>query len=415
MRLPGPSGSRSVVLAALAGLGLLPALGQLRADPPQDDAAAVKNAPAAQAKGAARPGGLRVPGGAGRRQRAQAADPLAPPAGANPNRNQEANPNPVQAAPDQPRTPVWPFHYSLKIAGTDGQAIQAAYYPAKVPFQAPALILLHETGRGHSSKDFEEPIEDLKGKSLVKSLQDQGFALLTIDLRGHGGNPRHPLTQAEVPLLVTDVQAGYLFLVDRHNRGELNLGKLGVIGVGEAANVAAAWAASAGSGTSSEGRLSDLGALVLVSPVADAYGLKLGELLPEIATRFPILAVAGDKDEKSIQTLLDHTRVIERHRAGQVAYFNTSLHGSKLISFFPKVATGATAFLEEPVKARRMEWEPRFLFDPVVIEGAQLVAESGFADDPRRPLVPGQPGNQAAPRIVPPAANPVPRAAVRDR
>ena len=32
--------------------------------------------------------------------------------------------------------------------------------------------------------------------------------------------------------MIEDLQAGYFFLVDRHNRGDLNLAKLGVVGLG---------------------------------------------------------------------------------------------------------------------------------------------------------------------------------------
>ncbi len=402
------------LLTVALGVAVAPSLGRM-----QDPEDAAKKADP-KAKAAAKPGGLRVPGAAGRRARRPVPDPLVNP---NPDLNAAAD---NLANPNVPRVPIWPFHYTLKLAGADGQPIQAAYYPAKVPFQAPVVILLHETGRGRSGKDFEEPIEDLKGKSLVRYLQDQGYALLSLDLRGHGGNPRHPITPAEVPLLITDVEAGYLFLVDRHNRGELNLGKLGVIAVGEAANVAAAWAASPGAGISSDGRLSDIGAMILVSPVADAFGLQLAQALPAIATQFPILALGGDNDEKSEQPLLESGRVIERHRLGRVAFFDTTLHGLKLLNFFPKVATGAAAFLEDPVKGRALEWEPRFLLDPVASDGAQLVADSGFAGvgQPIGPAVaPPQPGPRPARKgapaqpapPAPPAANPVPKAVDRNR
>ena len=371
-----------------------------------------KGDPSVKDKARVKKGGLRVPVGAVPKKRRMAADPLAEAnanangnanaAGANPGDPAKAkNANANVADANAPRFPIWPFHYTLKISGADRQPIQAAYYPAKLPFQAPVLILLHESGQGRSSKDFDEPIEDLKGKSLVRYLQQQGFALLTIDLRGHGGNPRHALTPAEMSLLVGDVQAAYEFLVDRHNRGELNLGKLGVIAVGDASNVAVAWTAAAGGGVSSEGRLSDIGALILISPVADFHGLTLGRLLPAIASRVPILAVCGDKDETSIQPLLDNERVIERHHSSKVAYFDTSLHGSKLLTFFPKVATGAAAFLEDPVKSRSLDWEPRYLLQPVGTDAIRLMADSGFG-------AVGQAANMAAAKAAapPPVPNP---------
>ena len=41
-------------------------------------------------------------------------------------------------------------------------------------------------------------------------------------------------------MMVDDLQAAYQFLVDRHNRGKLNLAKFGVLALGEGANLAAA-------------------------------------------------------------------------------------------------------------------------------------------------------------------------------
>ena len=60
-----------------------------------------------------------------------------------------------------------------------------------------------------------------------------------MDLRGQGQNPRRALTANDRPLMAEDLQAGYVFLLDRHNRGDFNVAKLGVIALGEGANLAA--------------------------------------------------------------------------------------------------------------------------------------------------------------------------------
>jgi alpha-beta hydrolase superfamily lysophospholipase len=277
----------------------------------------------------------------------------------------------------------------MKVGGLDRPPLSVSYFPAREPFRAPVLMLLHESGPGHSGKDFEEPIDELKGKSLAGHFQEQGYAVLAVDLRGHGGNERRALAADEWPAMVGDLQLAYTFLVDRHNRGEINLGKLGVIAVGDSAILAAAWAAATGGGVSSEGRLSDIGALVLVSPTPGVDRLTLARLLPQIAARFPILAISGDRDEASIQAVRDNQRLIERHRLSRVAYFDTSLHGGRLLSFFPKVISTVEKFLDDPVKFRTLDWEPRYLLNPVGYDQADLVADSGFA-----PV--GQAGNAQA-------------------
>jgi hypothetical protein len=320
----------------------------------------------AAAKGApAKKGGLRVPAGAAPKGRRVARDPLvpAPPAGA------------AEAA--VPRTPKWPFHYVLQIEADDGRPVAVDYYPAREPFQAPVLILVHESGPNRSRNDFEQAIDDLKGVSLVRHLQEQGYAVLTLDVRQAGA------ANAEAP--IRDLQAAYRFLIDRHNRGELNLGKLGVVGVGDGANLALAWAATPGGAVSNEGRLSDLGAVVMVSPVPEAWGTSLTRVLPGVASRFALGTLCGDKDEASLGLVRENQRVLERNRQSRVSYYDTSLHGVKLLTFFPKVAADVASFLDDPVKFRKTEWEPRYLLEPVAYEVKRLEPDSGFVEPPAPP------------------------------
>ena len=96
-------------------------------------------------------------------------------------------------------------------------------------------MLVHEIGR--SRKDFEDAVLELKGQGFAEHLQGLGYAVFSMDLRGQGQNPRGQRHDTQQP--VEDLQAGYFFLVDRHNRGDLNLAKLGVIALGDGANLVA--------------------------------------------------------------------------------------------------------------------------------------------------------------------------------
>lgn len=326
-------------------------------------------------------GGLRVPFAAPpKNQGGNAPDPLAAAKAAG-GAAAKANANPIgapaagQAGPTGP--PKWPFHYSMKIMGPDASLLSLAYYPAQKPFEAPVLMLLHETGRGRSGRDFQDPVQDLK-KGFATYLQEQGYAVIVPDLRGHGENPRHDLSDAEWRSMPADLQAAYLFLVDRHNRGELNLGKFGVVAEGDAGNLAVAWAASPGGAVSSPGRISDLGAIVIISPVADAHGLVLERLLPPITPRLPMLLASGVKDKPSSDTTVTCQPIIERHQRSRTAFFQTTLHGTKLLNFFPKVAKTVESFLDDPVKFRSSTWEPRYLLDPVQYGNITVVADSGY-------------------------------------
>ena len=284
----------------------------------------------------------------------------------------------AKAAPVEP--PAWPYSFKLRISGGDGAPIAASYYPPRNRFNAPVILLVHDRGPGRSAKDWQEPLEELKGISLAESLQEQGYAVLVPDLRGHGANPRRELTPPQWRALPADLQAMYLFLVDRHNRGDFNLAKLGVIAMGDGANLVAAWASLPGAAVSSEGRVGDLSALILISPTEDAGGLKLLPALAPIAPRVPIYILCGDRDAASLKVVKDAQPVVERHQRSKVSYFDTALHGYRLVHFFPKVPVAVAKFLEDPVKARVLDWEPRFLLTRVEYLSEGLVKSKTTAE-----------------------------------
>lgn len=301
-----------------------------------------------------------------------------PPEGANKNAADPLNANPTG----------WPFYYTLRIGGGEAnQGLVASYYPSKLP-DAPVLLLVHETGAGRSGKDFLTPIAGLKGQSFAEYLQDNEYAALILDLRGHGANPRRALGPKELPTMVPELQAAYLFLVDRHNHRELNLAKLGVIAIGDGANLAAAWAA--GGGLSREGAVGDLGAMVLISPVADARGLRLSRELATLAPRVPLMIVSGRRNNDAVKEVED---LVGRHRrTSKIVYFETPLAGERLLNFVPGVPEAATKFLDDPIKFRTVEWEPRYLLNPVAFSHVQRITR----DDAHAPAA--APGAEARAR-----------------
>jgi acetyl esterase/lipase len=294
--------------------------------------------------------------------------------------------DPLAAEPD------WPFHYRLRIAGHDGVPLAASYYPSKLRANAPVLLMIHERGVGRSGKDFEQPIADLKDKGLAEYMQEQEYAVLVLDLRGHGANARQVLGAREWQASVGDLQAAYHFLVDRHNRGELNVGKLGVIALGDGANLAAAWAATGGA-VASEGRATDLGAMALISPAEDAQGLRpsLASALASLAPRVPLLLVAGKKNNEHVKAAKD---LVERHRLSKVLLLDTPLHGQRLVAFVPGVPTAIAKFFDDPIKFRTVEWEPRYLLNPVAYSDVKLISKDqpAGADAPKAEPAPTKKG-----------------------
>ena len=323
---------------------------------------------------------LRTPA-PGKGVRKAGADPLADP-------NANANPNGA-IDPNGPLPELGTYRYRYKVGAGTSDMLSAAYYPSKLGNAAPVVMLIHE--REHSIKDFEESLAELKGLSLAESLQKQGYAVMAIDLRGHGGNARRNLTPRDWAITPGDIEVAYLALVDRHNRGELNLAKLGVIALGEGANVAAAWAAGGG-GVSSEGRAGDLGALILISPMDDAQsqGLRAKPNLTTLAARVPLDLIVGERDTLSFELVDAIKPIVKRGRLNQVETFPSALHGYQLLRLEPNLTGSITKFLEATIKAKADEWEGRYLLDPVRYAEVKVIPN---------PVRPGDaPAKKTAPR-----------------
>lgn len=332
--------------------------------------------------------------------------------------------------------------FKLRLTARDGFPLAATYYQSKQGGTAPIVILLHE--KGQSSRDFESPIDELKGIGLASALQRQGYAVLTYDLRGHGGsrggnrggiggdgktqNPtreREPASaRAKAAIastssarnwdtMLSDLQVAYSFLLDRHNRSELNISKLAVVGLGESANLAAGWTASPGGGVANAGRSSDIAALALVSPLDRVDNLAFSSTVRPIASRLPIYLAAG-KDDPTSGPLVEAAReTVTRTPQGKVEQFPTTLRGGRLIRVEPNVPSALLKFLDATIKDKTTPWEPRYNLNPTPIEVLEVIKETLKPDElekggekPRSATQPPEPEkakNQANPPEPPPA------------
>jgi hypothetical protein len=171
-------------------------------------------------------------------------------------------------------------------------------------------------------------------------------------------------------------------LLDRHNRGDFNVAKLGMIALGEGANLAVAWAYQPGAAVSTEGRAGDLNALVLISPFPEGYGYVFGHVLASLAPRVPLALFAGGKDVASKDAVESVRKMVERARLNKVELFPTSLHGYKLMRLEPKIIPAVMRFLETTIKLRPAEWEPRYNLIPVTVSEIQTSRHAKAAEKP---------------------------------
>jgi pimeloyl-ACP methyl ester carboxylesterase len=297
----------------------------------------------------------------------------------------------VAAGPLVPGT----YHFNFKLHSFDGAPLAASYYRSKLGPTAPVVILIHESGR--SRKDFEDAILELKGQGLAEHLQGLDYAVLSLDLRGQGQNPRRALTRGERTRFIEDIQAAYFFLVDRHNRGELNLSKLGVIALGDGANLAAAWAYHPGAAVTTEGHPSDLSALALISPMPEGSGQLLRRVTPSLATRIPMLLVAGERDIASKDAVQAVRPLVERGRLNKIELYPSPLHGYKLLRLEPKVTSTLFQFLDTTLKNRAVAWEPQYNLLPVTFSEIQTIRHARPGDVLKKPAPAARNENAKAP------------------
>ncbi|MDB5388322.1 MAG: hypothetical protein JWM11_3968 [Planctomycetaceae bacterium] len=217
------------------------------------------------------------------------------------------------------------------IVTREGLPLSAMYWPSKLKAQGSVVVLLH--GLNGNQLDW--------GQDFPKKLQDQGHAVIAVDLRGHGqstgkmvgmGNDavegkakakasktkaRPPKAAVEAtslkardyPLMVTsDMKAVKNFIFLEHQKQHLNMNKMAIIGAGIGATVALHFAEldwneppfEDGPEGNKTPRGQDVRALVLLTPDADVAGLPLPETIKTL--RVPLLQVAimfavGNKDK----------------------------------------------------------------------------------------------------------------------
>jgi len=294
------------------------------------------------------------------------------------------------------------YHYALKVRAADGTPLSASYYPPVTQdTNTPAVLLVHEKDR--SGKDFEDPIAELKGVGLSEHLQGLGYAVLQVDLRGQGANVRKPLNDRDWVVMIDDLQTFYLFLLDRHNRGEINLAKLGAVALGEGANLVAAWAHQPGGAVSGQNRVTDLSGMALVSPLPSGSGYGFPELMSTVASRIPVLLMVGERDAPSHDTVKRVKAGVEKTRQNKVELYPSSLHGYKLLRLEPGATAHLARFLEATVKLRAAEWEPRYNLTPVPYNDIQVIrhkdqAKAKAAEPPKADEPAAKKGEPAPPK-----------------
>jgi pimeloyl-ACP methyl ester carboxylesterase len=229
----------------------------------------------------------------------------------------------IRTAPPEP----------AKVRTRDGVELSLNYYPsmaAQDPTrgkQVTPVVLLHD------EKDTQGVFS-----SLTARLQSAGadgkhptFAVVTVDLRGHGASIRQTapsgatreldaakLNRIDVlAMSAQDMEAVRGFLVGKNDAGELNLNKLCLVGVGLGATVAVNWAAQDWSAppllVGKQGQ--DVQALVLISPHWKVRGVALQQAMrrPDLKQQVAWMLAYGEQNPSQAADANRILRQLERH------------------------------------------------------------------------------------------------------
>ncbi|MEM8945157.1 MAG: alpha/beta fold hydrolase [Planctomycetota bacterium] len=274
---------------------------------------------------------------------------------------------------------------TVKLPTKDGVMLKASYYPSSMGKDAVPIVLLH---------DYKESRAIFNG--LARALQSppngqaSSYAVLTVDLRGHGESTVAQTRNGQTveleaarfgkqdfrSMVLYDMEAVRKFLVKQNDASRLNLNKLCLIGSGMGANVATSWAAVDWSAPQLASRKQgqDVKGLVLVSPDWSFRGLPLLKPLrqPGVRQAVSMMIVYGKEDNKATKSAMTVNKNLEKFHpdpppelgpeAKELIVIGrpTSLQGSRLLtdpSF--RLLPDVEFFLDARLVQQDYEWIQR--------------------------------------------------------
>jgi alpha-beta hydrolase superfamily lysophospholipase len=227
----------------------------------------------------------------------------------------------------------------------DGVLVAGVYFPSGAGEESPVVILLHALGR--NQKDFGD---------FAFTLQDNGYAVLTLDFRGHGFsinldpqavgsqaaakgaaqklNFKNFRTRDDLMRLTEDIEAAKRFLVRKNNNRELNVSKLAVVGAELGASLGVLWALHDWSypdvGFSKQGR--DVRSVVMLSPQINLKGVQIDKAVASLP--IPVMVIAGEL-ESGAKREADRLYQLAHHRPtggdSDLKLINTKLQATRLL------------------------------------------------------------------------------------
>jgi len=212
----------------------------------------------------------------------------------------------------------------------DGVTIAASYYPPQKSKDAPAIVLVHQLGGTRA--EWAPFIAALRA--------DHDYALLAIDMRGHGASTRGPggrklafgaFGDTDWHKLPQDVHAAVDWLRGRKDIAPRSVGAVGS-SIGSSAVLIYAAPTVA------------VHAVALLSPGLDYHGLHTRQVAAKYGHR-PLLIVAAQEDARSAQAAAELGKLAGRRAHVQIV--PGTAHGTAMAASSPELIPHVVQFFRD--------------------------------------------------------------------
>ena len=260
------------------------------------------------------------------------------------------------------------------LTGDDWQ-IPITYYPSLQGQDSPIVILL--PGRRGDRLVWD--------RGFAKRLQNDGYAVVTVDLRKHGKSQHRAgaaegtgskLKNIDFQMMVAeDMRAVKAFLLGEHQKKRLNIRKTGIVAPEMSAPVALSFAVEDWNAPPYDDatfveertpRGQDVRAIVMLSPEAKAAGLPMPRVLEQVRAPdwgIAFLTINGTTDslDKGDSKLLYQKLTLPRNSKERtyLKSYQVGLRGPALLEADPDVQEQMLGFLKLHLKDLPDEWRDR--------------------------------------------------------
>ena len=263
--------------------------------------------------------------------------------------------------------PAKPVVEEKELLTKDDFRLKISYFKSTGGAEAPVVVMLHGK-RGTR----------LQWKAMATDLQQKGdFAVVTVDLRGHGESPlpkKGELKKTDYQAMVAfDMEAVKDFLLEEHTKKNLNMNKLGIVACEFSASVAILyteldWEKLPYDELEQTPRGQDVQALALISPDANTPGLSTNKAIAAIrGLKRPIVIAVGDKNAHDLsaankifdQLIIKKDKDRENEDPPYLWKYEENFSGMDLVTKNANVRNHIFAFLAKYVKEHKSDWRDR--------------------------------------------------------